>query len=166
MKTNVIDNGYLLDDKVNFYKKILNHIPDLIFQLTISPENEFYFSYLNKSILSFFDVSDSDLKGNPKEIINNKLHPDDRDLFFDSLFNSKRKLISWDCEFRVQIKNNGLQWFKVDANVEKDLNGNTIFYCNLTNITSIKKREIKVQESETRYQFALEASKKVFGIII
>jgi PAS domain S-box-containing protein len=160
MKTNVITNNYLLDDKVNFYKKILNQIPDLIFQLTISPENDFYFTYLNKSILSFFEVSDFDLKGNPRDIINDRIHPDDRDLFFDSLFNSKRKLISWNCEFRVQMKNKGMQWFKVDANVEKDLNENTIFYCNLTNITSIKIREIKVQESDARYHFALEASKK------
>jgi len=34
------------------------------------------------------------------------------------------------------------------------------FYCNLSNISNVKKRELKVQESETRYQFALEASKK------
>jgi len=159
MKTNVSANSFLLDDKTNFYKKILNQIPDLIFQLTITPDNELYFNYLNKSILTFFEVSDFDLKSNPKNIINERLHLDDRDLFFDSLYDAKRRLSSWNCEFRVK-KNNKIQWFKVDSNVENYFDGNTVFYCNLTNITGIRKREILVQEAVTRYQFALEASKK------
>jgi PAS domain S-box-containing protein len=160
MKTSFTTNGFLLDEKVNFYKKILNQIPDLIFQLTISTDNDFYFTYLNKSILSFFEVNDFELLGDPKDIINNKLHPDDRELFFDSLFLSKRKLQQWNCEFRVLMGNTEIQWFKVDGTVELDSEKSTVFYCNLTNISKIKKRELKVQESETRYQFALEASKK------
>lgn len=160
MKTNVIANCNELEGRIKFYKKILNQIPDLIFQLVISPYNDFYFTYLNKSLLTFFEVNDFELQGNPIDVINSRLHPDDRDLFFDTLYNSKSKLQNWSCEFRVVMKNQGTQWFKVDANVERDDKLNTIFYCNLTNITKIKKREIKVKESETRYQFALEASKK------
>ncbi len=160
MKTNLVSSNYLLEDKVNFYKKILNQVPDLIFQLTISTENDFYFSYLNKNIISFFEVNEFEMQGNPVDIINNRLHPEDRELFFDSLFTAKRKLQPWNCEFRVLIKNKSPQWFKVVANVETDDDRNVIFYCNLSNISNIKKRELKVQESETRYQFALEASKK------
>lgn len=152
-------NNYLLEEKVNFYKKILNQVPDLIFQLTISPENDFYFSYLNKNIISFFEVNKFELHGTPLEIITSRLHTDDKELFFSSLFNSKDKLEAWTCEFRVMMKNKGIQWFKVEANVESDLDKNVIFYCSLTNINIIKVRELKVQESETRYQFALEASK-------
>jgi len=53
MKTSLASNNYLLEEKVSFYKKILNQVPDLIFQLTISPENNFYFSYLNKNVIAF-----------------------------------------------------------------------------------------------------------------
>ena len=160
MKTSLNSNDYLLDDKVNFHEKILNQIPDLIFQLTISPENEFYLSYLNKSIIAFFQINEFDLSKNTIDLINERLHPDDKEIFFNSLYVSKQTLKSWSCEFRVLLKNGSIKWFKVDANVASDSQNNIIFYCNLTNISNIKTRELKVKESETRYQFALEASKK------
>jgi PAS domain S-box-containing protein len=160
MKTSLTSNNYLLDEKVSLYEKILNQVPGLLFQLTISPENNFNFSYLNKSILSFFEVYDFELYENTFDLINNSLHPDDKQSFFNSLLISKRKLLPWNCEFRVVLKDNTIQWFKVEANVELNSNQDTIFYCNLSNISSIKRRELKVLESETRYQFALEASKK------
>ena len=46
MKENSISNDFLLEEKVNFFKQILNQIPDLIFQLTISPKDEFNFRHL------------------------------------------------------------------------------------------------------------------------
>lgn len=160
MKTSLTSNNYLMEEKVNFYKTIFNQIPDLIFQLTVSSENEFYFTYLNKSIRSFFEVNDFELQGNPKDIIFNKLHPDDRELFFASLFQSKLNLQQWNCEFRVLMGNQETQWFKVVGTVELDSEKSTVFYCNLSNISKIKYRELKVKESENRYQFALEASEK------
>ena len=58
MKTSLTSKDYFLEGKVNFYKNILNQIPDLIFQVTISPENDFYFSYFNKSMINFFELDD------------------------------------------------------------------------------------------------------------
>ncbi|WP_395043780.1 PAS domain-containing protein [Flavobacterium sp.] len=160
MKTNTTNNSYILDEKLSFYEKILNNIPDLILQLTISPENDIYFSYLNKTIVSLFEVNKFELRDKSINIISKRIHNDDKENFFNSLFNSKKTLENWSCEFRVVLIDKKIQWYKVDANVENDSVGNTLFYCSLTNISKIKSREFKVQESETRYQFALEASKK------
>lgn len=160
MKENSIFNDYMLEEKVNFFKQMLNQIPDLIFQLTISPNDEFNFTYLNKNILSYFELNKFELKSNPIDIINDKIHPEDRELFFTTLNYSRQNLEPWNCEFRFITKNKKILWFKVDANVAIDSEKNTIFYSSLTDITDIKEREIKVQESETRYHFALEASKK------
>ena len=160
MKENSISNDFLLEEKVNFFKQILNQIPDLIFQLTISPNDEFNFTYLNKNILSYFELNKFELKSNPIDVISNKVHPEDRDAFFKSLNYSKQNLEPWRCEFRIIAKSKKISWFKVDANVLLDKDLNTVFYSILTDITDIKEREIKVQESETRYQFALEASEK------
>lgn len=160
MKTSLTSKDYFLEGKVNFYKNILNQIPDLIFQVTISSENDFYFSYFNKSMINFFELDDDELKGKPINVISSRLHPDDRKVFFETLYASKNKLEPWSCEFRVTINSQGLLWFKVDATVTQDVNNNVIFYCVLTDITDIKNREIKVKESQERCQFALEASQK------
>lgn len=160
MKANSIINDFFLVEKVNFFEQMLNQIPDLIFQLTISLNDEFNITYLNKNILSYFELNKFELKSNPIDVISNKVHPEDRDAFFTSLNYSKQNLEPWRCEFRIITKNKKISWFKVDANVTSDIDKNTIFFSTLTDITDIKEREIKVQESETRYQFALEASKK------
>jgi len=160
MKANSVSDNFLLEEKVNFFKQMLNQIPDLIFQLTISPNDEFNITYLNKNILSYFELNEFELKSNPIDVINDKIHPEDRDTFFESINKSKQKLKPWHCEFRVITRNKKVSWFRVDANVVLDKHANTVFYSTLTDITDIKESEIKAQESETRYQFALEASKK------
>jgi len=160
MKTESLSNDYLLEEKVNFFKNMLNQIPDLIFQLTISPSNDFKFTYLNKNILSYFELKEFELNSNPIKVINEKIHPHDRKNFFNSLHRAKQKTEPWFCEFRVFNKNIGVSWFKIDANLTLDQENNTVFNCILKDISNIKERELKVQESETRYQFALEASKK------
>ncbi|WP_395064557.1 PAS domain-containing protein [Flavobacterium sp.] len=160
MKTSFASNENLLEEKVSFYKNLLNKVPNLIFQLTISSNNDFCFSFINKNVISLFEINQLELKEKPIDIINKKIHPDDREDFFKSLFTSKKNNQNWNHEFRVILLNNAVQWFSVNANVEVDSLNSTIFYCNLKNITSSKHKSLKLQESQTRYQFALEASKK------
>lgn len=159
MRSNWYSNDYLLEEKNSFYRKLLNQIPDLIFQLTIDSNNEFYFSYVNSNIISFFEVNKVELKQDPLKVITSRIFPEDRLGFFDSLLKSKRTKTLWSHEFRVWINKKKITWLKVDATIEVDSNGKSIFFGRLSDITNIKKRELKVIESEERYHFALEASK-------
>jgi PAS domain S-box-containing protein len=159
MRSNWYSNDFLLEEKNGFYRKLLNQIPDLIFQLTINSTNDFYFSYVNSSMLSFFEISPLEIDENPTKIISSRIFPEDKEGFFESLFESKKQFIPWSYEFRVQIGNNDIIWLKVDANIEVDDEEKSIFFGRLSDITSIKKRELKIVESEERYHFALEASK-------
>lgn len=151
-------NGYLLEEKNSFYRKLLNKIPDLIFQLSIDVNDEFYFSYVNNSIISFFEISRAEFDDDPIKVISKRIFPPDLKGFFESLDYSKNNKTPWSFEFRVKIGKNETTWVKVDANVEAE-NDTTILFGRLSNITAIKEREIKVLESERRLQFALEASK-------
>lgn len=158
MKQSSFSNDYLLEKKDGFYEKLLNQIPDLIFQLTISSTNVFKFSYLNSSIISFFGIDVEELNENPIDYISKIIHSEDIDAFFQSLYFSKESTINWSHEFRIKTSGRSHLWMKVDANIEKDGEGNSVFYSRLTDITNIKNRELKVKDSEARYHFALEAS--------
>lgn len=61
-------------------------------------------------------------------------------------------------EFRANCSNEPI-WYKVAANIILDQNQNAVFYGRLTDIGDIKKRELQIIESVSRYQFALKASK-------
>lgn len=160
MKTNSISNDFSLEEKVTFFNQILNQVPDLIFHLTISPENEFVFTYLNKNVISYFDFNEAELNANPIDVISGKIHPGDCQSMIYSFNKSRLTLRPWRHEFRVLSSEGSFTWFKVDANVVLDERNNTNFYSTLTDITDIKRREQKVKESETRYQFALQAAGK------
>ena len=158
MKTNLATKTQLDHENYSYHKRILNLIPDLIFQITVTTNDDFYFSYLNKSIITFFEVNQFELTCNPLEVIKSRIHPEDRDAFFTSLYFAKDCSDQWHHEFRVQLVNKGLMWFRAIATIDTDENGSAVFIGSLTDITDIKLREYKIVESEARYQFALEAS--------
>lgn len=151
-------NGYLLEEKNSFYRKLLNQIPDLIFQLKIDSDNNFYFSYINSNIISFLEIDSSELDDNPIDVISKRIFCDDREGFFDSLYLSKKNNTPWSFEFRVKVGTKEISWVKVDATIETE-GGISNLFGRLSDITSIKKSELKVKDSEQRYHFALEASK-------
>ena len=159
MRLNYYSNDKLLDEKNGFYKNLLNQIPDLIFQLTISSSNEFHFDYLNDNVIAFLNLSEFELISNPIEILSNRIHPEDKDGFFRSVFISKNKTKNWSHEFRVYNQNTEINWLKVDAKVVLDKDENSIFYGRLTDITRNKNKEANKYESEARFHFALQASK-------
>lgn len=158
MKTNLATKTLEFQENYSYHKRILNLIPDLVFQITVNSSTDFYFSYLNKSIISFFEVNQFELNCNPLEVIKSRIHPDDREDFFNSIFLAKDCNDHWHHEFRVVLANKGLLWFRAVATIDTDENGSSVFIGSLTDITDIKLREIKIIESEARYQFALEAS--------
>lgn len=158
MNLNLHSNEFSLEESVGFYRNLLNQMPDLVFQLTLFPDNELEFSYINASVISIFDLNRNEIIAHPKEVISKKIYSKDRESFFDSFFSAKSERKYWSHEFRVHCKNE-LVWYKIAANIILDENGNAVFYGRLTDINDIKIRELKVVESEARYQFALEASK-------
>ena len=157
-RSNWYSNGYLLEEKNSFYRKLLNQIPDLIFQLKIDSENNFYFSYINSNLISFFEIQQSEINENPVDVISKRIYTHDLKGFFYSLYLSKKNKTPWSHEFRVKIGNKEVCWVKVDATIEAE--GETsVLSGRLSDITSIKNNEYKVIDSEKRYHFALEASK-------
>ena len=159
MRSNWYSEDYLLEEKKSFYRKLLNKIPDLIFQLNIDAKDNFYFSYVNNSIISFLEISQEELKNDPLQLISKRIFPDDLKGFFNTLYKSKKSGLPWSYEFRIVVGSKPVTWLKVDASVEVDEHDNTIFFGRLSDINQVKEREFKVIESQERYHFAMEASK-------
>ena len=93
MKTNLATKTLEFQENYSYHKRILNLIPDLVFQITVNSSTDFYFSYLNKSIISFFEVNQFELNCNPLEVIKSRIHPDDREDFFNSIFLTASSLV-------------------------------------------------------------------------
>nr|WP_315244265.1 PAS domain-containing protein [uncultured Flavobacterium sp.] len=142
----------------DFYKKLFAEIPDLIFQFIIDVDNNYSFPLFSKSIEEIFELSTSDFSNNIKSAISERIHPSDRDLFFQSFVKARKQVSGWEVEFRGILPEKGLRWFIISSKSELSSDGKVSFFGHLSDITELKDKELKLRISEERFQFALEAS--------
>ncbi|GAA3737601.1 hypothetical protein GCM10022422_21120 [Flavobacterium ginsengisoli] len=142
----------------NFYKKLLAEMPDLLFQFSIDSDNNYTFPLVSKSADEIFELSAADFNNDIKFVIYDRILPQDRELFFQSLVKARKEIKPWEIEFRAVLPKKGIRWFKVTSKTESSINGNVIFYGHVSDITEIKDKEEKLRISEERFQFALDAS--------
>jgi len=142
----------------NFYKKLLAEMPDLLFQFIIDPDNNYTFPLVSKSADEIFELSAADFNNEIKFTVYDRILPQDRELFFQSLVKARKEIKPWEVEFRAMLPKKGIRWFKVTSKTESSGNGNVVFYGHLSDITELKDKEEKLRISEERFQFALDAS--------
>src|SRR6187402_2603211 len=158
MKLDIFPDLLQLDDKIIFYNKLLSQIPDLIFQMTIAQDGRIRFPYLSESVINHFELTQEEINCNTIDVLRAKIIPEDFEALLHSIDECKSTLHIWLMEFRCRLPVKGLRWFRVRATVEKDSNGNFIFYGRVNDHTETRIQALKLKISEERYQFALEAS--------
>ncbi|PBJ13688.1 PAS domain-containing protein [Flavobacterium sp. ACN6] len=142
----------------NFYKKLLAEMPDVLFQFIIDADNNYSFPLVSKSADEIFELSAADFTNDIKFIIFDRIVPNDRERFFHSLVEAKRKVKPWEIEFRAVLPKRGTRWFRITSKTESTLGGKVVFYGHVADITELKDKEEKLRISEERFQFALDAS--------
>lgn len=148
----------ILEQKNNFYKKLLFQSPDLIFQFSITKQGQLSFPFLSKSVLTHFDLSSHEKLIDAFSVLKSRIHEEDFDDFLQSVFDAKANLSEWNHEFRAVLPQKGLRWYKGFASVERDYDGTVHFFGNIRDVSSFKQQEQQLRLSEQRFLFALEAS--------
>ncbi|MET3027600.1 PAS domain-containing protein [Flavobacterium sp. UW10123] len=142
----------------NFYKKLLAEMPDLLFQFIIDADNNYAFPLVSKSADEIFELSAADFNDDIKFIVYDRILPQDREFFFQSLIKARKEIKPWEIEFRATLPKKGIRWFRISSKTESSVNGSVIFYGHVSDITELKDKEEKLRISEERFQFALDAS--------
>lgn len=142
----------------NFYKKLFAEMPDLLFQFVIDIDNNYSFPLVSKSADEIFEFTASEFNNDIKFIIYDRVFPQDREVFFQSLVKARKEIQPWDVEFRAVLPKKGLRWFKISAKTEQSSDDSVSFYGHVSDITDLKDKEEKLRISEERFQFALDAS--------
>lgn len=138
-----------------FFKKLVSKIPDLIFQLSLSPNGELSSPFFNKAVIKYFELSRSELRNFD---LSQRIIESDFLNLIHSLQTLPERTSIWTHEFRAFLPTKGLRWFKAVANVEVDEFNFTSLFGRLSDVTEEKQKEIELKISEERFQFAMEAS--------
>jgi PAS domain S-box-containing protein len=142
----------------NFYKKLFAEMPSLLFQFVIDKDNNYSFPLVSKSSNDIFELSMDTFSNANKAVILERILPQDRELFFQSLIKARKEVKPWEIEFRALLPKKGLRWFKISSKTEESAQGQISFFGHVSDITDLKDKEEKLRISEERFQFALDAS--------
>ncbi len=150
-----IHDGERLDA---FYKKLLDQVPDLIFKMVWTGDDNYAIVYASETVNEVYEMTVEEFMHNTHSFFTDRVVPEDIKKFIKSVKTSGRKLANWNHEFRVQLPKKGIRWMRVAAKPELGADGTVSFYGRVTDITTQKEQENKVTRSEQRYKYALKAA--------
>ncbi|MFP5439820.1 MAG: PAS domain-containing sensor histidine kinase [Bacteroidia bacterium] len=141
-----------------FYKKLLDQVPDVIFKLLWKPKNDYSLEYCSESVNAIYEISSARFMSDFVGALNSRLLPEYNRRFYVSLHRARKHSRAWEFEYQVSLPEKGFRWLKVHANPEAQEDGSVIFYGRMSDITIQKEQEIMLRGSEARIRFALEAA--------
>lgn len=145
------------ENVAGFYKKLIDEVPDLIF-MAVYARGQIFISYCSESVREVYEMSPKEFKKNPDIFLDERIVPEDRPGFMRKFQISKKKLIRYDYEYRVNLPKKGLRWMRITGKPELKLDGAVCFYTRVSDITSLKEQEQKLLKSEERFEFAMSAA--------
>lgn len=122
------------------FRKLSNHVPDLIFQFTRRPDGSYYVPIASLGIRNIFGCEPEDVMDN-FEAIARVIHPEDAERVINEIELSAKNISLFTCEFRVQIPGKEVQWIYSKSSPEKLPDGSITWYGFNVNITQRKQAE-------------------------
>ncbi len=155
----MVSNFYNDDINTNdFYKKLFEEGPDVIFVFTISGDNNFHTRLISKSICEMFELTNEIISGGEIKFFYNRIYKKDKIKVLRSLIDSKQNSEVWDLEFRVSLPKKGLCWFKIFSKLEFQSDGSVAFYGRVLDVTDFKREQLQLKISDGHFRFAMESS--------
>ncbi len=151
-------NSKKFDDNSNYIGRIINQLPDVLFQFSISSDFTIGCDYLSGPFYDFYELTLQQVIDKTQDSIKSRIHPEDINLFNTSIISCFKTLERWEISYRVLLPKNGLKWIKTSAKTERLENGTVIFYGVQSDITLLKNSQQELEISDARSQFANMAS--------
>ena len=139
------------------YRKLLDLAPDLLFKL-VWKDGNYTLAFVNGAINQIYELTVEQMINDQGILLRERVLPKYHNLMRDTLQASRETLSKWDFEFEVSLPKQGLKWVRVIATPELCADGSICFYGRVCDITAQKVQEEKLQISEERFKFAIEAA--------
>lgn len=146
-----------LQKQLALYDDLTAHLPGILFQYQLSPEGQTRFTFVSSSISRYYHVSQDEVCNNG-QLLESRIHPDDRKTMLDAMRNSARELKQWHYEYRTVLPDGEVVWRALDAHPQKLTNGNVLWHGYTVDITERKHLELALREHEERCKLAIEST--------
>ncbi|TAN68144.1 MAG: response regulator [Methylobacter sp.] len=134
-------------------EKKLTHIaasvPGVIYSFRLRPDGSYCFPYASPAIKDIYGIAAEDLTEDaaPAAML---VHPDDMEYLHDSIAESAHSLNPWKAEWRIMHPEKGEVWLEASSVPERELDGSTLWYGFIHDITDHKQVEVAFKEMDVR----------------
>lgn len=144
-----------LTEKLNLFDTLSQQLPGILYLFKVDSRGNFSIPYFSKSAEQVFE-HDVALNKNPETMFND-LHPDDREMFYESVEQAISKKTEWKLEFRVLVKNK-IKWLRGTSKPISHADGSLVYSGILLEITREKQLQSDINETTRNYYDLFEAN--------
>jgi PAS domain S-box-containing protein len=137
-------------------EKVTQHIPGAIYQFRERPDGTFHFPYASQNLELLCGVAPEELQKDAARVFLS-IYPEDLDRVVESILESKKSLTPWYCEYRSYLPDGQIQWLLGHSTPQRELDGSTVWYGYIRDITDQKYIETALVESEAQNRAILQA---------
>lgn len=105
-------------ESVKLLHNVTDQAPGALYQYTMKESGEFFFTFISGGIYSMTGIQPEEIKKN-SNLLFDIIIPEDIQRVNDSILESYKNLTRWECDFKVQIANGEMRWFRGISKPEK-----------------------------------------------
>ncbi|TVR17434.1 MAG: PAS domain S-box protein [Balneolaceae bacterium] len=135
--------------------KLTNQMPGVVYEFQLFPDGRMHFPFASSGMDYIFGHTPEEVRLNG-QLAFKKVHPDDIERVYKETFFSAENLTQFYCEFRVLLSDGRVEWRLCDATPERLEDGSTLWYGMIIDITSQKRTEEALKQSEKSYRLLFE----------
>ncbi|WP_022665237.1 sensor domain-containing protein [Desulfospira joergensenii] len=126
-------------------EKLSQHIPGFIFQFHLDPEGRSWLPYASTGIIDTCGIRPEKLK-NDSQALFQLFHEEDIGRVKDKIRESSKNLKTWQDQYRIHHPEKGIVWLEGQATPELLMDGGTLWYGYIWDITERKHSEEQIRK--------------------
>jgi diguanylate cyclase (GGDEF)-like protein/PAS domain S-box-containing protein len=143
------------NDLLAHLRAVSPYLPGFIYQLCLSPDGKFHYSYTSPRVEKLFGVTQQQVADDASLLLK-MIHPDDYQRVINESIESAETASAWHSEFRMILKNGRTIWIEAYDTPIWQADGTIVWTGYGNDITHRKNYETALNESEIKFRAFVE----------
>lgn len=134
-----------LQESHELLEKLTDQAPGMIYQFKRFPDGRYALTYTSRAVEVLQEIP-PEIAMTDFSLLEQRVHPDDKDRFVQSIQQSAENLTPWRLEYRMVLPRQGVRWRLGESHPQKLVDGTILWHGYLSDITEQKSREAQIAE--------------------